>query len=47
MCSKKHGKDRLANYHFGKLQARAVLRDVGRVLQCPMGKWTHLQNGAQ
>lgn len=33
---KKYGKDRVAQIiTFGKLQARAVLRDVGRVLQMP------------
>jgi len=34
----KYGKDRVAQIiTFGKLQARAVLRDVGRVLQMPYG----------
>ncbi len=36
---KKYGADRVAHIiTFGKLQARAVLRDVGRVLQMPYGK---------
>ncbi len=36
---KKYGKDRVAQIiTFGKLQARAVLRDVGRVLQMPYGQ---------
>lgn len=35
----KYGKDRVAHIiTFGKLQARAVLRDVGRVLQMPYGQ---------
>lgn len=35
----KYGKDRVAQIiTFGKLQARAVLRDVGRVLQMPYGQ---------
>ena len=35
----KYGKDRVAQIiTFGKLQARAVLRDVGRVLQLPYGQ---------
>jgi len=35
----KHGADRVAHIiTFGKLQARAVLRDVGRVLQMPYGQ---------
>jgi DNA polymerase III subunit alpha len=35
----KYGKDRVAQIiTFGKLQARAVLRDVGRVLQVPYGQ---------
>jgi len=36
MCRKKYGRDRVAQIiTFGKLQARAVLRDVGRVLNMP------------
>ncbi len=36
---KKYGEDRVAQIiTFGKLQARAVLRDVGRVLQMPYGQ---------
>lgn len=36
---KKYGSDRVAHIiTFGKLQARAVLRDVGRVLQLPYGQ---------
>jgi DNA polymerase-3 subunit alpha len=36
---RKYGKDRVAQIiTFGKLQARAVLRDVGRVLQMPYGQ---------
>ncbi|HEY1097225.1 MAG TPA: DNA polymerase III subunit alpha [Alphaproteobacteria bacterium] len=36
---KKYGKDRVAQIiTFGKLQARAVVRDVGRVLQMPYGQ---------
>ena len=36
---KKYGADRVAQIiTFGKLQARAVLRDVGRVLQMPYGQ---------
>ncbi len=36
---KKYGKDRVAQIiTHGKLQARAVLRDVGRVLQMPYGQ---------
>ncbi len=36
---KKYGTDRVAQIiTFGKLQARAVLRDVGRVLQMPYGQ---------
>jgi DNA polymerase-3 subunit alpha len=36
---KKYGKDRVAQIiTFGKLQARAVCRDVGRVLQMPYGQ---------
>jgi DNA polymerase-3 subunit alpha len=36
---KKYGHDRVAQIiTFGKLQARAVLRDVGRVLQLPYGQ---------
>lgn len=35
----KYGRDRVAQIiTFGKLQARAVLRDVGRVLQMPFGQ---------
>jgi DNA polymerase-3 subunit alpha len=35
----KYGRDRVAQIiTFGKLQARAVLRDVGRVLQLPFGQ---------
>ena len=35
----KYGADRVAHIiTFGKLQARAVLRDVGRVLQMPYGQ---------
>jgi len=35
---KKYGRDRVAQIiTFGKLQARAVLRDVGRVLEIPYG----------
>src|SRR5208337_5324981 len=35
----KYGADRVAQIiTFGKLQARAVLRDVGRVLQMPYGQ---------
>lgn len=35
----RHGKDRVAQIiTFGKLQARAVCRDVGRVLQMPYGQ---------
>src|SRR3990167_5888392 len=35
----KYGEDRVAHIiTFGKLQARAVLRDVGRVLQMPYGQ---------
>lgn len=35
----KYGRDRVAHIiTFGKLQARAVLRDVGRVLQMPYGQ---------
>lgn len=35
----RYGKDRVAQIiTFGKLQARAVLRDVGRVLQMPYGQ---------
>ena len=35
----KYGRDRMAQIiTFGKLQARAVLRDVGRVLQMPYGQ---------
>jgi DNA polymerase-3 subunit alpha len=37
--SKKYGEDRVAQIiTHGKLQARAVLRDVGRVLQMPYGQ---------
>jgi len=36
---KKYGHDRVAHIiTFGKLQARAVIRDVGRVLQMPYGQ---------
>ena len=36
---RKYGEDRVAQIiTFGKLQARAVLRDVGRVLQMPYGQ---------
>ena len=36
---RKYGEDRVAQIiTFGKLQARAVLRDVGRVLQMPFGQ---------
>ncbi len=36
---KKYGRDRVAQIiTFGKLQARAVLRDVGRVLELPYGQ---------
>jgi DNA polymerase-3 subunit alpha len=36
---KRYGTDRVAQIiTFGKLQARAVLRDVGRVLQLPLGQ---------
>ena len=35
----KYGRDRVAQIiTFGKLQARAVLRDVGRVLRMPYGQ---------
>ena len=38
-CSERYGADRVAQIiTFGKLQARAVLRDVGRVLQMPYGQ---------
>jgi len=38
MCSSVYGRDRVAQIiTFGTLQARAVLRDVGRVLQMPTG----------
>jgi hypothetical protein len=45
----KYGADRVAQIiTFGKLQARAVLRDVGRVLQMPYGQVDRLcQAGAQ
>ena len=40
---KKYGKDRVAQIiTFGKLQARAVLRDVGRVLGMPYGQVDYL-----
>ncbi len=36
--SRRYGADRVAQIiTFGKMQARAVLRDVGRVLQMPLG----------
>ncbi len=36
---RRYGQDRVAQIiTFGKLQARAVLRDVGRVLQLPLGQ---------
>ena len=39
MCRGKYGADRVAQIiTHGKLQARAVLRDVGRVLQMPYGQ---------
>ena len=39
MCRRNSGKDKVAQIiTFGKLQARAVLRDVGRVLQMPYGQ---------
>lgn len=39
----KYGKDRVAHIiTFGKMQARAVLRDVGRVLQIPYSKVDYL-----
>ncbi len=39
MCRKNTARDRVAQIiTFGKLQARAVLRDVGRVLQMPYGQ---------
>jgi DNA polymerase-3 subunit alpha len=38
---KKYGEDQVAQIiTFGKLQARAVCRDVGRVCKCPMARWT-------
>ena len=38
MCRKTYGNDRVAQIiTFGTLQARAVLRDVGRVMQLPLG----------
>ena len=37
----KYGHDQVAQIiTFGKLQARAVIRDVGRVLRCPMARST-------
>ncbi len=37
--NRKYGKDQVAQIiTFGKLQARAVCRDVGRVLQMPYGQ---------
>jgi DNA polymerase-3 subunit alpha len=40
---RKYGRDRVAQIiTFGKLQARAVLRDVGRVLQMPYGQVNNL-----
>jgi DNA polymerase III subunit alpha len=42
---KKYGADRVAQIiTHGKLQARAVLRDVGRVLQMPFGQVSRLCN---
>ena len=39
MCASDTARDRVAQIiTFGKLQARAVLRDVGRVLQMPYGQ---------
>ena len=39
MCRAKYGADQVAQIiTFGKLQARAVCRDVGRVLQMPYGQ---------
>ena len=36
--TEKYGRDRVAQIiTFGTLQARAVIRDVGRVLQLPLG----------
>ena len=45
----KYGRDRVAQIiTHGKLQARAVLRDVGRVLQMPFGQISRaVQSGAQ
>ncbi len=45
----KYGRDRVAQIiTFGTLQARAVLRDVGRVMQLPLGLVDRLgQDGAQ
>ena len=38
MCSDKYGADRVAHIiALGSLQARAAVRDVGRVLQMPLG----------
>ncbi len=42
---RKYGKDRVAQIiTFGKLQARAVVRDVGRVLQMPYGQVNRISN---
>ena len=39
MCASNTARDRVAHIiTFGKLQARAVVRDVGRVLQMPYGQ---------
>ncbi len=49
MCRKKYGRDHVAQIiTFGKLQARAVLRHVGRVLEMPYGSCRqNLQDGAE
>jgi DNA polymerase-3 subunit alpha len=45
---RRYGADRVAQIiTFGTLQARAALRDVGRVLEMPTGSGTGLQAGAR
>ena len=41
----RYGKDKVAQIiTFGSLQAKAAIRDVGRVLKCLMDKLIKLQN---
>ena len=45
LCAPEYGADRVAQIiTFGKLQARAAVRDVGRVLGLPFGQVDRSRN---